>query len=236
MVKFYIDTREHGLEIPECEKKQLELGDFQVVDEEEKPLLILERKTIADLEASVKDSRYKEQKMRMLSLRESTRCKLVYLIEGTFSFTEDTVQKKINTSCILNTIVRDDIPVIFSKNLEDTAHILHLLIKRIMSDPAKYFETSEINVDALVQGKLKAKKKDNIDEKTCFMMQLCAIPGVSLVKASSIIEAKNIYRMNDFCSQMSHSKPKDFFENVPGVGKVLQANIYRFCGIDPDSK
>ena len=89
-VKLYVDTRENEilnkLEIEEREVTQLENGDFLIkVDEE--PFIVIERKSTKDLAQSVKDGRYKEQKLRLLSLkRNNPKLKIMYIIEGFFSF------------------------------------------------------------------------------------------------------------------------------------------------------
>ena len=56
----------------------LDLGDLIIFDKEKKPLLIIERKTIADLYASIVDGRYREQKARLIK----SGCRFCYLIEG----------------------------------------------------------------------------------------------------------------------------------------------------------
>ncbi len=67
-----IDNREHHLinllednEIT-IEKKNLDLGDIIIIKENYK--ILIERKTISDLCSSIKDGRYKEQKIRFNKL------------------------------------------------------------------------------------------------------------------------------------------------------------------------
>ena len=60
--------------------ENLDLGDIQFVDLISKEIIIIiERKTYADLSASIKDGRYKEQKERMIhSIKNNVR-KIVLL-------------------------------------------------------------------------------------------------------------------------------------------------------------
>jgi hypothetical protein len=44
--------------------------------------LIIERKTVADLEASIKDGRYREQRLRLLTHCQETGARPLYIIEG----------------------------------------------------------------------------------------------------------------------------------------------------------
>ena len=47
-------------------QKNLDIGDYVFYDEvNEQPLLIIERKSLSDLESSIKDGRYKEQSFRL---------------------------------------------------------------------------------------------------------------------------------------------------------------------------
>ena len=83
-----IDNREKDL-IPIFQKnnipfvnENLEIGDILISDDAGNTLIIIERKKYADLSASIKDGRYKEQKERLLhSLSRNVR--KIYLLEGT---------------------------------------------------------------------------------------------------------------------------------------------------------
>jgi ERCC4-type nuclease len=60
--------------------ENLPLGDFIISDEKEDKLII-ERKTISDLLASIKDGRYDEQSYRLNGLNHHNH-NIIYLIEG----------------------------------------------------------------------------------------------------------------------------------------------------------
>ena len=60
--------------------ENLPLGDFIISDEKEDKLII-ERKTINDLLASIKDGRYDEQSYRLNGLNHHNH-NIIYLIEG----------------------------------------------------------------------------------------------------------------------------------------------------------
>ena len=88
----YIDNRETDLidEFDESEItiKQLDIGDIIIEN------YLIERKTISDLAASIKDGRLREQKYRMKELNK----KIIYIIEGTIC----TDFPKLKTNGILN--------------------------------------------------------------------------------------------------------------------------------------
>ena len=47
------------------ESVNLLLGDICICDDDGREILIIERKTLADLESSIKDTRYREQSIRL---------------------------------------------------------------------------------------------------------------------------------------------------------------------------
>ena len=80
-IKYLIDESKNKLFIS-IEIKSLDLGDYIIYDEKyEKDLIIFERKTLSDLESSIKDGRYSEQSLR-LSSKSLHNHNIIYLIEG----------------------------------------------------------------------------------------------------------------------------------------------------------
>lgn len=59
----------------------LTLGDIVILNDNDVPMIILERKTLSDLAASIKDGRYEEQSFR-LNENEMHNHNIIYLIEG----------------------------------------------------------------------------------------------------------------------------------------------------------
>ena len=111
MIKLVIDNRETKL-IELFDKnnisiiKNLEIGDILIINEE-KPIIIIERKTLSDLSASIKDGRYKEQKIRLIHNYKN--CKKIYLIENTGNFD---LSNSILLSTKINGILRDSIYIL----------------------------------------------------------------------------------------------------------------------------
>ena len=61
--------------------ERLDIGDIIIKDDNDKELLIIERKSIKDLMSSIKDGRYKEQSLRLNS-SDIHNHNIIYLIEG----------------------------------------------------------------------------------------------------------------------------------------------------------
>jgi crossover junction endonuclease MUS81 len=164
-----------------CSFSNLSVGDA-ILSIEGKPFIVFERKTLADLSASIKDSRYKNQKLKMLETYEADN--LCYIIEGSFDYTEEDVlfngiHKKGVLSCIYNTMFRDKIKVIVTRSCDETWQVIKGLYKRIHADPAKYVGgcTSENQI---------TKGKSTVTVSDCYVRQLCQVPDVSLKTANAI--------------------------------------------------
>jgi ERCC4-type nuclease len=67
--------------------ENLPLGDIILTDSTgEKDVIIIERKSLSDLTASIKDGRYEEQSFRLHHLEGVPNHNIIYLIEGGFSY------------------------------------------------------------------------------------------------------------------------------------------------------
>jgi ERCC4-type nuclease len=67
--------------------ESLPLGDIILTDSTgKKDVIIIERKSLSDLTASIKDGRYEEQSFRLHHLEEVPNHNIIYLIEGGFSY------------------------------------------------------------------------------------------------------------------------------------------------------
>lgn len=183
--------------------ENLDLGDIQLLDVNSKELIIIiERKTLSDLSASIKDGRYKEQKERMIySIKKSVR--KIVLIEGhdykNFTFPINTLN-----SIIINTMIRDNIHIHLTKDIEDTI----IFIENIMLQLPKYYEDLEQEIvhgeDKICNNEFNCKvvKKDNITEKICFRNMLTQIPGISTNMASIFSEKYN--NMENFINVLNN--------------------------------
>ena len=67
----------------------LTVGDY-LIKYKDKDVLVIERKTINDYCASIKDGRHREQKKRLLT--KYTKNQIIYLVEGNLEF----IQSKYN--------------------------------------------------------------------------------------------------------------------------------------------
>ena len=170
--------------------KQLDLGDI-IIYKNNKIVLIIERKTVGDLYCSIKDGRYKEQKIRLTE--NFTKFQILYLIEGSINEYNNKFINNFNSivnGAIINTLFRDKIKIIRTCNLNETRDTIIFLYNKILKN-IDYFvnnDYSHENKCEIYLNTIKIKKKDNLTPKNCNILQLSQIPGVSKNMAISIIE------------------------------------------------
>ena len=183
-----VDSREHHvlakLSLPHT-IAQLEIGDFHI-HTDGIPRFIIERKTVADLESSIKDGRYAEQKSRAMTFMNQfdskiNKIQMIYVLEGSnkFSFDDTSSSSRMLTGAVMNTVFRDTVPFIFTKDIDETIAFIYCLIARA----SKYEDVEKKPYIACLAASVASaasasRKKDNIDRKTCIILQLCCIPGI----------------------------------------------------------
>ncbi len=81
-------------------KEVLDLGDVLIKTDDDKEVLLIERKSFQDLLASIKDGRYEEQSYRLLHSSGFPPHSVFYLVEGMFAQLRAPLEKKIIMSAI----------------------------------------------------------------------------------------------------------------------------------------
>ena len=125
------------------EIKSLQIGDIIISnDKHSDKSIIIERKCVQDMLASIKDGRYKEQKIRLQAEKfQSNGNKLIcYLIEGSSQDVRYPNEKKTFHGSLISTIFRDEIPLIRSMSLNETLDIIIRINDRINKDIADFFK------------------------------------------------------------------------------------------------
>lgn len=208
VVRITIDHREGALKelgIENVEWKLLPLGDI-IIEEDDKPLLVIERKTLKDLAASIKDGRYKSQKVRLLSAFPKDI--ICYIIEGYLQYNEQEtnisgISVEALHSSIINTILRDKLHVFHTKDTQDTCDLIQQIFKRYCKDPEKYCNTAIAphNEQLVTKEKVTTKKE-------CYLAQLCQVPGISMKTAQSISDRHQ--NMRDLLQSIQDSSESAF--------------------------
>jgi crossover junction endonuclease MUS81 len=205
-------------------KQQLEIGDIHI--EMNDLIFVYERKTMNDLLSSVKDSRYKEQKTRLLSNYKNVN----YIIEGTDIIASNNAHNQnLLTSIYFNSSYRDNIKVFFTKNINDTITFLLLLSTKIIDKPHNFIQNEEKKEepDYIDICKIKSKKSDNIDKETCYLLQLSQIPNISKQISKNI---KDVYPTMKILlnTLITSEKPLELLMQIPNIGKQKANKIIEY--------
>ena len=200
--------------------KQLDLGDVHIKDGEN-VVCIIERKTVSDLAASIKDGRYEEQKQRLLSHRSQYGTNIVYIVEG-FQFIDDGmafgIPRKALVSCFIHSSLRDGFNMFASHNITDTCNIIKALLAR-----KRAFEQKTTDYMHTI---IKPKKKDNITQRSILLNQLAAMPGISIKKASTIAQDLHVNSMFQLINKFNDKEGCYMqLKALDGIGKKLAAQI-----------
>jgi len=229
-IKELLETNPH--DSIKLSSEYLDLGDF-IFKKDNEVVLIIERKSMNDLYASIQDGRYKEQKIRLLN--NYPLHKVVYIIEGTIDgktkFFKNS--KVITDGALLNMAFRDKLTVIRTSNINETSNILYTLGKKIIKNP-EFFISNKETSNTTYLDTIKISKKENMTPKICNIVQLCQIPGVSKNIASSILEKyeslSNLILEYQKIETIKEKQElvKELSNNTRKIGPVISKRIYDY--------
>lgn len=157
------------------------------------PLMLIERKTISDFCSSFKSSHYANQKSRMIAFREQTGAKCFLVVEGYYD-DRDLGPKvcgvPISTleQCFTSIRVRDNFFVKHVENVYFHADFIFKCIKTMQKYKVWQGVQSSAELRKDFMESLKVRKKSNLDPRMCFVVQLSAIPDISVNMAEKISE------------------------------------------------
>ncbi len=179
-----LDTREHGLiGLLSNPQQQLPVGDAWILDGSGNPLVVVERKTTADFEASFLDGRYREQRTRLLAFCAEKKARPLYILEGGLDGRRRSLERSALQKLVHRLMLRYGVAVWQTKDLEDTAATLGLLATQVKDD-AKVFEAETLSYTD-VNKITKKENKNNWRAFTIACLQQC--PGVSSKIANNIV-------------------------------------------------
>lgn len=169
-------------------KQALPVGDI-IFNYGDTALILIERKTLADLHSSIQDGRYKEQKLR---ITDSKIPQKYYLVEGSLK-TYKGIPADIDRlySAITHTTIRDRIPVLRTEDLTDTVKTLIKIYNTLLLHGPVVVANSPIIMGTAITSSeyvetLRPNRKDNLTPDVCYLSQLKQIPGVSHIIATRI--------------------------------------------------
>jgi ERCC4-type nuclease len=128
------------------ELKSLQIGDIIISsDTHQEKSIIIERKCVPDMLASIKDGRYKEQKLRLQAEKHQSNGNktICYLIEGSCQDVRYPTEKKVFHGSLVSSIFRDEIPLIRTSNLNETLDIIIRIYERMNKDITDFFRIKQ---------------------------------------------------------------------------------------------
>jgi ERCC4-type nuclease len=182
-MKLCIDVREAALIqlLPNATVKPLILGDITIEDNEGKELVIIERKTIADLAASIKDGRYREQSSRLTDYSLPNH-QIVYLIEGSLKATKLPMPCETLMASMVSLWYGKGFSVMRTESLEQTAQFVQVMVQKLEKENG-YQGVAKENASDVKQAKM-----DKITPSNIQALMLAQIPYVNITTAEAVLE------------------------------------------------
>lgn len=261
-MKVIIDEREASLyelcinhenlnkELIVLEKRVLQLGDILFTsDDETTTFLCIERKTLLDLLASIKDGRYSEQSYRLSNCFPNPH-NVVYLLEGMLSTVKD---RKLVISCIASLNYFKGFSVHRTISLAETAMYILCMADKIARGGRTYgfgvasapippplntpgLNTPPLNTPGLTNPSVvkplestdycdvvKVSKKANITKENIGQMFLMQIPGISSTVSIEIM--KPFASFIEFVDRI-RSEP-EYLSQIKVNGRKIGSNVIK---------
>ena len=185
----------------------MSIGDASIEQDDGTPLVLFERKSIADLLSSIKDGRYSEQAHRLLYSGTHASHNIIYLIEGSYAHLP-TRDKKTVVSAMTSIQLFKGFSIQRTTSVVDSANMIVGMAKRIEQKLAEgmtfAFSNQSTNTATVTGGDsnntdtatktipnysavVKKVKKDNITCENIGEIMLCQVPGITSAIASAIM-------------------------------------------------
>ena len=212
VMRIILDTREPAL-FDKCNAlntsipiivKSLELGDIIIQNESGHDILVVERKSLQDLLASIKDGRYEEQSHRLLNASGLHPHNIVYVIEGAIAQLRSPGDKKIVLSAITSLSYFKGFSVFRTASLQETAELVCAVAAKInkeyekgkpvpvysypVTPPPSETESMPVSSEPNYSAFVKKVKHENITPQNIGEILLCQIPGIRSVSAKEIMK------------------------------------------------
>lgn len=210
--------------------------------------IVFERKSLADLAASIRDGRYKEQSLRLQAFPNVPNHNVVYIIEGDFARYNERFSKigkgaLQSAMCSLN--YYKGFSVVRTMSVMETHDIIHSYANKLAASPAPYgyyhchhdvggpAQSEEGGVDGSPTYcsvlKVKQVKSENITPQNIGEIMLCNIPGVSSKTASAIVKKYPTMRaLMDALTTGENCLDDIRLETQRKLSKQCIQNIYNF--------
>jgi ERCC4-type nuclease len=176
--------------------ERLDLGDLIILNDKNKELLMIERKSINDLASSIKDGRYSEQSLRLTNYPLHNH-NIIYLLEGNIAGWSNKYMKMESKTLYVTMFCLQyykGFSVVKTNDILETAeYILRFTDKigREKTKPPFYSNTNTTN-NAISPKRycevINKVKKKNITPKNIGEIILSQIPGISSTTSMAVMK------------------------------------------------
>lgn len=174
-MELILDDREREL-IPLLQTatvKRLTLADVLLLDADGNVVLALERKTVADLEASVRDGRLQDQRARLV---EAYGRRFAFVVEGKVDHGDPRL-----AGVMTGLVVRHRLPVFRTSSVKDTASLVEHLAKGAAQGKLEAY-------DACNPASVADAPKKKVLGRDAAEAMLSCVSGVSKAAARAVLE------------------------------------------------
>lgn len=181
-----LDDREHGLRelMPDWTVSHLPVADIWIGTDKANGLMI-ERKSVADFEASILDGRYREQRSRLITHATESKAHVVYIIEGEMDrLGPHRLTKQALMKHLTRLALRYHIAVFQTASIKETAELCCLLKDQISTDPTTFEQPATMTY---IETRGKTRESNSDDPKVFLSTVLQACRGVSSAGAQAIL-------------------------------------------------
>jgi ERCC4-type nuclease len=225
-------------------KESLPIGDI-LLRQGNETLLIVERKTIADLSASIRDGRYREQSLRLQQTSGLPAHHIVYLVEGEMlprkpllrlPSEEKPVNAYLYSACV-SLFYYKGFSVMRTNHLEESAFFLINMAKKIQTEqreknalPFYQILSNPVITDPLqnetqdyTSVAIHKIKKDNITRDNIWVIMLSQIPSISPAVCQSLMNkfGSGLALLNALHNSPTPNEAMQLFDGIMVNGRKL---------------
>ena len=213
-MSLHVDYRERRLFeplLPDAEFINLDAGDFHIVRDDEL-MMVVERKTLADLAASLKDGRYAEQKVRMTAMVGGDARRLAIVVEGTLFGPEpsDTLVEGVSLGALRTLVLhaqhRDGVAVYNVHDAAGTAALVAHMAEKVQPGDGHHHGGAYVSV-------VRPKKSENMTPRNVAILMLCLVPRMSSRMAEAVLDTVGCGSMATLCAVLT-ADPDGFEKRV----------------------
>lgn len=187
---YSLDNRERELieKLPEGKVWTLPVGDIWIGISGETILpggLVFERKAIADMEASMIDGRYREQRTRLQAFAQEHGCHIAYIFEGSldrsYRFTKSVIWKWLIRLPFVHKI-----SYFQTKDVTETAEFIKTVAEKWQEDQKDFREGKTTNYTSTIKNHTKGEQRDDPHNFAVSVLSCCK--GISPQTAEAILK------------------------------------------------